>query len=199
MEKSWIEKLSEYAECKGYEYWSHKSMSSGGFVRNVITSTKYFMMVIKNDAHTYYYCASADHSGSISTNGSFSGVFRVFSDRKLADLKIRRRFWIDRIFSANRQKIGIPTIDKKLFLQCADKELASRIASSRLGHSFLKISKRVTPLEIIVEPNRMKFNGNFKKKSIMGIRSNRWVTDTKELNHLIDSGINLLNSIPNKR
>ncbi len=199
MEKSSIEILTQFAKKNNFECWTSRNLKRHYITPNdSFLNSKYFIMEIPSDAHTYYYCASDSFAAKAFSTSTYSGIYRGFSNLICPSLKIRKRFWVDHLSFNRRIKLGNPEFDKSVQIQCNDRNFAQNVASLKVGSELLKFNDCISPFDIIIEPNFMSFNAQIESKSIIGMETNSWIINEDELGLLLNKGIKLLNLIKNK-
>ena len=191
MEKSSIELLTDFAKKNNYSFLSNtqpntsiiSSMSS-------LVNKKFFVLEYTVGVHTYNYVAF-----DAGANYTFSGIFRNYSNREIPELKVRPKFWIDFLTFRHKAQSGISELDKKLYINCSKDSFVKQVVNQKVGLEFLKLYDKVSPIELVVEENCMYYNPKLTAKSIIGLKTNRWITEEAELNLFLEQGSKLLNMI----
>lgn len=194
MGKSSIEILTDFAKRNNYQYWDEilpeKSILPH---RGKLINTKHFVLKYPTETYTYYFCASDKGA-----NATYSGLYGNYSKYKTPELTISPRYWIDRFIIKQRKKSGISALDKKISISCSNEKLVKAVVDPKLGDEFVQLSKKLTPIELVIENNDLKYNTEMGSESIIGIRTNRWITEENELKLLLDQGSKLLNMVRKK-
>jgi len=199
MEKSSIEILTAFAKKNNLQYWKNTNYQHNLLVPgDPFISTKFFVMECISGQHTYYYCAYDSFSSKAYSGRCYSGIYRDFSHKETPDLKVRPKFWIDKLSFKRKIKMGSNELDKKLLIQSSDADFANKIVSQKLGLAFIKLYKLISPIDLIIDTNYLSYNTQLKGKSIIGIETNEWITENDQLNLLFDKGIDLLDLVKNR-
>lgn len=189
MEKSSIEILTDFAKKNNYQYWSNiQSNSSIIPNRGTLINTKFFILKYPAGANSYYFCAS--DKGAHAT--IYSGLFANYSKKRTSELKVTPKLWFDRLTFNRKTKTGISELDKKLSIVCSSDKLVKAVVSPRVGNEFIQLCKKLSPIELVIEDNYLSYNPELEGKSILGLKTNRWITEEKELQIFLDQGSNLL-------
>ena len=191
MEKSSIEILTEYAKKHNLKYWSNIHSTKGIIQhRGSLISIKFFVLEYINNSSSSYFGAFDSGRSSV-----YSGLFENYSKQKVHELKVSPKFWIDRFSFQSKRKTGISELDKKLSINCESNKIVKDVVSPKVGMEFLKLSKSIAPIELIVDNNYLEYIPNLDWTSIVGIRTNRWITEETELRLFLEEGSKLLNLI----
>ncbi len=191
MEKSSIEILTEFAKKNDLKYWSNIHATKGLIQhRGSLINIKYFVLEYINHSSSYYFGAFDSGHSSV-----YSGLFENYSKKKVHELKVSPKFWFDSLSFKSKRKTGISELDKKLSINCESDKMVKDVVSPKIGMEFLKLSRRIAPIELIVDDNYLEFIPNLDWISIVGIRTNRWITEKTELRQFLEEGSKLLNLI----
>ncbi len=191
MGKSSIDLLTDFAK-KNNLRCSSSNQSAKGIIqhRGSLINRKYFVLEYMNNSSTYYFCAYDSGYRDI-----YSGLFVNYSKQKVHELKMSPKFWFDKLSFQRKRKTGISELDKKLNITCNSDKIVRDIVSPKVGMDFLKLSKKIAPIELIVDNNYLDYNPDLEWASIAGIQTNRWIFEEKELKLFLEDGSKLLNLI----
>jgi len=191
MEKSSIELLTDFAKRNNLHYWSdvHSNEVILSHMGSLV-NTKFFILEYPTVTNTYFYCAFDSMA-----RDSYSGLFGNYSNREIPELKVRPKFWIDFLSFRNKAQSGISELDKKLYINCSKDSFVKQVVNQKVGLEFLRLYNKVSPIELVVEENCMHYNPKLTDKSIIGLKTNRWITEEVELNLFLEQGSKLLNMI----
>ena len=191
MENSSIEILKKFAKQNGYEYWSNVQPNRGILQhRGAGIHVKHFVMEYSIAQNPIYFCAHDTGVRSV-----YSGLFSNYSNHITPELKLMPRFWIDKLSFSRSAKIGLSELDKKLRVMSNNDSITKEVISQKVGDEFIRLSQKIEPLELVIEANHLNYNPKLNWKSIMGVKTNRWIIDEKELKIFLEQGSKLLNRI----
>lgn len=188
MEKSSIDILTDFAKKHNYKYWSEVRPNESILPhRGKLINTKFFVLTYPKGSYSYYFCASDNGA-----NSCYSGLYGNYSTQKTAELSLVPKSWIDRFLFKNIKKSGISSLDKKVTITCTSDSLVKMVVSPRMGDEFVSLSKKISPIEFVIEENDLIFNAEINSESVMGIKANRWIIDEKELKLILQHGSKIL-------
>jgi hypothetical protein len=191
MEKTSIDILSDFAKKNEFKYWSDILPTESILPhRGKLINTKFFVLKYQTGANSYYFCASDKGA-----NATYSGLFANYSKVKTPELTVSPRFWIDHFIIKHKKKSGISALDKKISINCSSEKLVKSVLNPRAGNEFVRLSKKITPTSLVIEDNDLNYNPELEWESIIGIKTNRWITEEKELNLFLEQGSKLLDLI----
>ena len=110
---------------------------------------------------------------------------------------IYKKDWVDLIFRRNKRKSGINFIDENLTITSADNWTPAILLGLGDVILFLEINKRITPLKILIQHDYLSIIEELKDKTILGIETDLWIYDNKDLDTLINSGGQLIENMLN--
>lgn len=193
MDKSSIEVLSTYAKKNNYKFWTNNNKAIFHLTpSDAFLSNKNITIEFESGKHKYYFCASDNFGGKTNEGSCYSGIYRDFSNTKISSIKIRPKFWIDKLFFSQKIKTGVDEIDKSLLIKSDNKDFVKKIITRKFAPAFNNLYKQIEGIEFIIEPNFLSFNPYLKGKSIIGIQTNKWLIESKDLNLLFEKGATLL-------
>ncbi len=191
MENSSIELLEKFAKKNSFEYWSNIQPNKGVIqhrAKNI--HVKNFVMEYPNAQNPIYFCAFDTGFRSV-----YSGLFKNFSNTIIPEINLMPKFWIDKLSFNRSAKIGLSELDKKLRVISNNNSITKEVITQKVGDEFIRLSKKIEPLELVIEANQLNYNPKLDGKSIVGVKTNRWITDEKELKVFLELGSKLLNRI----
>jgi hypothetical protein len=191
MEKSSIDLLTDFAK-KNNLRCSSSIRSTKGIIqhRGSLIDIKFFVLEYFNNSSYYYFCAFDSGYRDV-----YSGLFVNYSKQKVQELKVSPKFWFDKLSFQRKRKTGISELDKKLNIACESDKIVKDVVTPKVSMDFLELSKKVAPIELIVDNNFLDYNPDLEWASIVGIQTNRWILEEKELKLFLEDGSKLLNLI----
>ncbi len=191
MEKSSIDLLTDFARKNNLKCRSSVRSTKGIIQhRGSLIDIKFFVLEYFNNSSSYYFCAFDSGYRDV-----YSGLFVNYSKQKVHELKVSPKFWIDKLSFQRKRMTGISELDKKLNITCNSDKIVKDVVTPKVGMDFLELSKKVAPIELIVDNNFLDYNPDLECSSILGIQTNRWILEEKELKLFLDEGSKLLNLI----
>ena len=158
-----------------------------------LSNTKY--IVAKNKS--LYFCAYDSYGTSAYSSRTFTGIFSAINLPADTNCHIYKKDWVDLIFRRNKRKSGINFIDENLTITSADNWTPALLLGPRDVILFLEINKRITPLKILIQHDYLSIIEELKDKTILGIETDMWIYDNKDLDALINSGGQLIENMLN--
>lgn len=191
MENSSVEILEKFAKKYNFDYWSN-ILPNKGIIKHRGTNihVKYFVMEYSITQNPIYFCAFDSGFRSV-----YSGLFSNYSNDITPELKLMPKLWIDKFSFTHGTKIGLSELDKKLRVISDNERIAKEVITQKVGDKFLSLSKKIAPLDLVIEANHLNYNPKLDWKSIIGVKTNRWIINETELKIFLELGSKLLNRI----
>jgi hypothetical protein len=173
-----------------------KHISERNFIvpgKDRFSNTKY--IVAKNQS--LFFCAYDSYGTSAYSSGTFTGIYTAINLPPETNCHIYKKDWVDLVFRKNKRKSGINFIDENLTITSADNWTPAILLGPRDVMLFLEINKRITPLKILIQHDYLSIIEELKDKTILGIETDLWIYDNKDLDTLINSGGQLIAKMTN--
>ncbi len=158
-----------------------------------LSNTKY--IVAKNKS--LFFCAYDSYGTSAYSSRTFTGIYSVINLPPETNCHIYKKDWVDLIFRKNKRKSGINFIDENLTITSGGNWTPALLLGPRDVILFLEINKRITPLKILIKHDYLSIIEELKDKTILGIETDLWIYDNKDLDTLINSGGQLIENMLN--
>ncbi len=126
-------------------------------------SSRKFIVSRKNNM---YFIAHDTYSTKAFDSKTSTGLFNVMNKLEVFNLKMYKKHWIDSIFRVNNAKTGNPHIDKYVTITSCLKSIPHDIFSKDAGELFLEISKRFSPVNLVIEKDHIPFVNDLKNKVV---------------------------------
>lgn len=186
--------LAESLRKRGIEPWLHhieKSFVLPGSER--FYNLKYIIAPIGDS----FFIACDSFTTKQYTSSTYSGIYSAINSNNLFDCKIYKKDWADMFFRVNKKKTGIGYIDSNLTVTSKSGNNPSIFLSQRDIMEYLTLCAIISPLKIVFEKNYIPIVDALVDKNVVGIETNYWVYEDKELDELLDKGIKLINRLKN--
>jgi hypothetical protein len=193
-EQTAFEILAENLKKRGIEPFSHcieKSFILPGSDR--FCNLKYIVAPIGD----LFFIACDSFSPKQYASSTYSGIYSTFNATNLYDCKIYKKDWADLFFRVNKKKTGIGYIDGNLTVTSKSSNNPSIFLKQIDIKEYLSLYGIISPLKIVFEKNYIPIVDALVDKSVVGVETNYWVYEDKELDGLLDKGIKLINRLKN--
>jgi len=121
-------------------------------------------------------------------SSSYCGLFFKIPDCK-NEIKVRRRFFTDKMSFEKRHKTGNHEIDRKVTIFASNKENIPIHISSEIIRTFLEMNKTIMPMELVTIHNSLSGVPLLHGKNWLALVINRsWLLDSKKLKLLVKGG-----------
>ena len=167
-----------YVVDKGTFFPRHNRFASSSTVTVLLSDSTYFL-------------------ARSNVSSSFTGIYSSIELPVEAEYKVYKRNWFDFLFFPKRKKVGIKHIDENLTI-VSTKWIPSRELNLENANLFLEINKTKKPYKLVVE-NKYLFSiiEPLIDKKIIGIETNDWLYEKKDLENLLKIGGDLIKKIKN--
>jgi hypothetical protein len=158
-----------------------------------MSNTKYIIAKYK----TFYFCAYDSHGTSAYSSKTFTGIYSSINLPPETDCHIYKKDWVDLILRKHKHKTGIKFIDENLTITSATDWTPSLLLNSTDVNLFLEINKRIEPLKITIQYDYLTLIEELKDKTIIGIETDLWLYEEKDLDFLLNFGGQLIENMTN--
>jgi hypothetical protein len=192
-EQSAFDILREYPLENGFYHETNESTRRFLFSpTDPILNTKYILF---KKGHLIY-LAYDSYAAKAFMSKTFTGIYRPIDLEKNAGCKIRKRNWVDSLFS-KRKKTGIRFIDNNFTILCnSDTQLDW--FNENTAVPLKKLQEKIHPLELLIQNNYLPIVEEFKGKRIIGLETNQWIYRKEEVEMLLNTGGEILEKILDK-
>ena len=173
-----------------------KHISERNFIvpgKDRLSNTKY----ITAKKNSLFFCAYDSYGTSAYSSRTFTGIYSPLDLPSETDCHVYRKDWIDRFFRRNKRKSGIRFIDEKLTITSSNSWTPATLLTPHGVALFLEINKSIAPLEILIRYDHLSFIESLKGKTVLGLETNSWIYDNNDLDSLVNSGGQLIESMAN--
>lgn len=130
-------------------------------------------------------------------SSSFTGIYSSVELPLEAEYKVYKRNWFDFLFFQKRQKVGVKYIDENLTI-ISPKWIPLKELDLKNANLFLDINKAGKPYKLILENNYLlSIIKPLTDKKIIGIETNDWLYEKKDLENLLNFGVELIRKMKN--
>jgi len=154
-------------------------------------NTKY---VIAELGSCFFYAHDSFGSGSTSSS-TYTGIYASVYLKPEEACYIYKKDWTDLIFRFKKRKTGVGYIDKNLTVTSSSGWTPVHLISHKEVELFLEINKTISPLKIIIQHNYFLTFDQLKNKTVIGIESDSWLYENKDLDTMINLGGQLINNM----
>jgi hypothetical protein len=192
-EKPYIEKLNSFARETGLKYYTNSNVKNFSLIQADRFLKSEFVIFdlphIDNNMHLIF---SDRLSGRAAGSNSYCGLFLKIAICK-NEVKIRPRFFIDKITPGKRFKTGNSFTDKKVTIFTTTQESLPLKTDSIVIRKFIDLNKAIGPIELVSIHKSLShiplLHGHHWLAIVL---DRRWLLDTKKLKILVDKGSELL-------
>ena len=130
-------------------------------------------------------------------SSSFTGIYSSVELPLEAEYKVYKRNWFDFLFFQKRQKVGVKYIDENLTI-ISPKWIPLKELDLKNANLFLDINKAGKPYKLILENKYLlSIIKPLTDKKIIGIETNDWLYEKKDLENLLNFGVELIRKMKN--
>jgi len=191
-EISSFDKLIEYPQVNGLVYETHRDEKR--FIVSTsdpILNTKY----VTFEKGSLLFLAYDSFGAKAFMNQTFTGVFKIFPKNIKCDISIFKREWADNIFRRKRVKTYNNYVDKNLTIISKKGEINLELINKDFVKDYFALNDIVTPIELLIKFDYLGFLTKYTNKNIVGVETNQWISETKDINSLISQGEILIDKI----
>lgn len=142
-----------------------------------------------------FFLAHDSYAAKAQTTSTYTGLYADVYVSAEVECKIYKKEWTDLLFRSGKRKTGVPYIDDKLTITTTSGWTPSNILSPDDVALFLEMSKQISPLKLVIQRDYIPVIGELQGKTIVGIETNSWLYEGKDLDLLLDKGVKLINSL----
>lgn len=192
-ELSSIDKVINFGKVNGLSYHTHKDVRKHlALVGNPYTKYEFVVIDLLEKNKKMHLVFSDIRTGNAGGSFAYCGLFVQIPVCK-NEVKIRKRYFIDRFSFAKRHKTGNSFTDKKLSVFSENKEWIPINIDSIVARKFLELNKFLGPLELVSIKKSMSFIPTLYGKNWLAILLNRrWLVEPDKINQLREIGSELL-------
>jgi len=184
--------LIDYPKKHNLEYVTHRKHKRNLLVPNDPITNKKFVIFQSDD---FFFLASDSFGMRVSSGSTYTGLYGAINLPKNIELKMFKRFWIDRILRSNIRRTGHSFIDKHVTITSNNKTLVNQLINDRAIKHFNAISNRDFPFNLVIAFDYVPLISPLKNKMIIGIETKDWLYQDNDLEALLTHGKQLLSSI----
>ncbi len=141
-----------------------------------------------------FFLAHDSYASKAQTTSTYTGIYTDVYVSADVECKIYKKEWADLFLRSGKRKTGIKYIDDKLTITSSG-WTPSNILSPDDVELFLELSKQIAPLKLIIQKDYLPEIGELSGKTVVGIETNTWLCECKDLDLLLDKGVQLIRSL----
>ncbi len=192
-ERNAFEILLDYPKELGLTYDTHQSTDKYYLAtNNPVSKTKY--VVFKKDS--LFFCAFDSYTTKVYTSKTFSGIYKSFNLIEDLEFNIYKKDWLDYFIRYNKRKTGLKPIDQYFTITSKSKCIPRALTEQSIS-LFQKINDNIQPIKLIVQKDYIQVVKELKDKKVIGLETNQWIYQKKDLDILINLGGELIENIIN--
>ncbi|MBK7213355.1 MAG: hypothetical protein IPH88_08725 [Bacteroidales bacterium] len=158
-----------------------------------MSNTKY--IIARNK--TFYFCAHDSYGTSAYSSNTYTGIYSTINLPAETVCHIYKKDWTDQILRTRKHKTELRYIDENLTITSATNWTPSQILSPTDVNLFLEIHKSIVPLKIVIEHDYLSLIEELKGKTIIGLETDTWLYEDRDLDTFIGLGGQLIENITN--
>lgn len=192
-ELSSIDQIINFSKANGLSYRTHNDVKKHlALAGNPYTKYEFIVIELPEKDKKMHLVYSDIRTGNAGGSFAYCGLFVQIPVCK-NEVKIRKRFFIDRFDFSKKHTTGNPYTDKKLSIYKENNEWIPINIDSLVVRKFLELNKLIGPLEFVSIKKSMSFIPLLYGKSWLAILINRqWLVDPEKIKQLWDIGSDLL-------
>jgi len=129
------------------------------------------------------------------TSKTFTGVYGLIDLPTETELRIFKKDWSDFFLRMNKRKTRNPFLDRNITIVSKSNKLPKGLFSINMVSQFIDLSKKITPIELIIEHDYISLIKELKGKMIVGIETNDWIYKESDIDVFLNYGDKILDSI----
>lgn len=146
---------------------------------------------------TFCFFAYDSHGTSAYSSRTYTGIYSAINLPPETDCHIYKKDWVDLILRKHRRKSGIKFIDENLTITSVTDWTPSLLFKSTDVNVYLEINKRIKPLKITIQHDYLAVIEELKGKTIIGIETDFWLYEEKDLDFFMHLGGQLIENMTN--
>jgi hypothetical protein len=191
---STVENLIENLTKRGLKCETHENQKN--FIvpgSDRMRNTKY----VTTSFDSMYFITYDSFGTKAYTSRTYSGLYSIIKLPLTAECNIYRKDWTDHFFRINKHKTGIKFIDDNLTITSRSGWTPGEIISDSDVSTFLEISKRFTPVKLIIQNEYISLIQNLNDKKVVGIETDSWLYEESDLDIFLNLGGQLIKNLTN--
>jgi hypothetical protein len=189
-EPSSVEMIRDYATSRGYEFSTNAEYERHGlYPGDPVLNTKYCVFKVHAGNINLYLCQHDYYSTHAGMNNTWCGLFRTNERRE--EFVITVKSWLDAVTLHKHRKTGSDFMDENLIVNSPE-SLPGKYVNRKLAEELVSLSKIITPVKIISTESYVNYVPELAAGHILGIVTDKWLTDEKELDVFIEKGTMIL-------
>jgi len=142
-----------------------------------------------------FFLAHDSYAAKAQTTSTYTGLYADVYVSAEVECKIYKKDWTDLFFRSGKRKTGIQYIDDKLTITTTSGWTPANILSPDDVALFLDLNKQISPLKLIIQRDYIPVIGELSGKTVVGIETNSWLYEGKDLDLLLDKGVKLIHNL----
>ncbi len=192
-EENYMDQLDRFAKETGFKYYSNSNVKKNTLIpgdKFIMTEFVIFDLPdVKDRLHLVF---SDRMSSRLGSSSAYCGLFLNIKNCR-NEIKVRPRFFIDRLSFAKRHKTGNSFVDKKAIIFRSNKESIPIKTDSGIIRKFLELNKTIQPMELVSLKNSLSLIPLLHGKNwIALIIDGSWLLDLEKLKIFTSEGSKLL-------
>lgn len=198
-EKPYITVLEQFSDESGLKFYTNESVKNHFLVHgNAFTKFEYVIFDISSVKKMHLVFSDSLTSG-VGASHCYCGLFLEIPVCK-NEIRIRKRFFIDRVFHGKRYKTGNEFSDKKIVVFRNNKNKIPITLNTMVVRKFIELNNDIGPLELVTIKNSLSHIPLLHGKHWVAINiDRRWLLDIVKLKTLITKGKDVLMAATNKK
>ena len=197
MEENAYDILLEYAKRSGLKYACNNVDYHFALVPSDPWANKKYIVIEKNDSFFMAYDSFGTRYGSSFTK---SGIYKKIKLELGSDIEVHPKDWADFLIRRNKIKTDSSYVNKKLTVCSRSRNFPLHLFTKKAVDRFVKISGQIQPLKLIIKHDDITMINELKAQTIVGLETNKWIYKERDLNILLNKGIDILEIMsPNER
>ncbi len=141
-----------------------------------------------------FFIAHDSYAAKAQTTSTYTGIYTDVYASAEVECKIFKKEWADIFFRSGKRKTGIKYIDNNLTITSSGWTPKSILSFDDVT-LFLELSKQIAPLKLVIQKDYLPEIGELSCKTVVGIETNSWLYEGKDLDLLLDKGVQLIRSL----
>ena len=185
-----VEIIKDYSARHGYEFMSSSEYEKHHLYPNdPVLNTKYCVSKFRIKNIDFFLCQHDYFSTQMGMNNTYCGLFR--KNNHNIEFQITVKDWFDNLSFHKHQKTGSSFIDDNFVIHSLE-NLLDKYINVDLAKEFIALSKKISPVKLISAESYINYVPGMSSGHILGIVTNKWLTDDNELDMFIEKGIKIL-------
>jgi hypothetical protein len=192
-EENYMDQLDRFAKESGLEYYSNSKVKKNTLIPgNKFTKTEFVVFDLPDAKDKLHLVFSDIVSSRLGSSSAYCGLF-LNTKYCRNEIKVRPRFFIDRLSFAKRHKTGNSFVDKKAIIFRSNRESIPIKTDSGIIRKFLELNKTIQPMELVSLKNSFSSIPLLHGKNWIALIINgSWLLDLEKLKIFTAEGSKLL-------